>query len=68
MTREQQQSTRELEASISKFLQSYGWKKDGSYWRHPSIKNAGRFTDWDALSETRARPTLGWSQLAQVKG
>jgi len=65
MTREQQQAGRELDVSISNFLQSYGWVKEGSYWKHPSL-GPYRFNAWDALSETRAKPTLGWSQLRGI--
>ncbi len=65
MTREQQITNRELEASMEKYLISFGWERDGRCWRHRKIKNLGvecAFTTLDAMLQTRADPTLGWPE------
>lgn len=63
MTPAQQRSGRNLDASIADFLRSYGWSQEGRYWTHSRINSEARFTAWDALCETRAKPALGWSVL-----
>lgn len=58
MTREQQQTTRELEQAEGNWLKSFGWKAAlAGRWEHP-VLGAGTYTREDARTLTRAQPLV----------
>lgn len=58
LTREQQQTTRELETAEANWLKSFGWRAAiGSRWEHP-VLGARTYSREDARTLTRAQPLV----------
>lgn len=61
MTRDQQHTTKVLDASMADYLRSYGWRQDGlHHWRHPKLADDIAYPMHDAYVQTRANKKLGW--------
>jgi len=62
MTRDQQSSTKVLEAAEVSWLLSYGWHRNGVGWEHRKVHKGDvrPYSLRDAVAATRADLTLGW--------
>lgn len=67
MTKAQQVATRNLAQALEDYLYAYGWRREGSFWKHPKVNSSAPVTAWDALVLTRAEPRLGWPLPFPVK-